>query len=599
MKKNILKRLFAGLLAATMAIPMFAFASSAEVEPGPTTAEKTVSVDFENNVTINEDNSFAVDGFGGKTQNNPVATITENGTENDYLIISNNKGTGEYRLFSNGLISDKYTVSFDVNFLDLPYHYGGWAFCPTNGSTSNQRFYYQYGEYDGADDQNWENKFRTHIKVADGLSVGTWYAFTATRNGTSFTFSVVDKSTDTEILTKTETISVATSDFMFRVMFGSNTVDTDYRIAFDNIRVTSTVTLENEMVDTYVSEGFDNFAMPEGETSVATGLTKTDNGTAATAGKVGALSAYMTGDFTTTIESENDNQYLKIYSATGANGFWLYPENFAATSYTLTGDVKIDGNQTASAYSGFYFCFSPTSSNQASQFLFWDDASKGMKVGENIFISPSDFNKNTWYSFKIVCSGNGNFTYSLWERDAEEPTVYTTACSKSAAAGLHTPAFRVMGGGATEAMIGFDNIVFTKGSTSVNTIGAQKSEIADNKYAVRFVGTVDSADYTKVAFQVKATYEGGVKYFNLESTTVYTEITANDKGIAKYSAEALGGKYLIAMGIHDIPTSLGNVKFEITAVCYDDTDNVVATAAMVDCYTVIDGNTLKLVDEVA
>ena len=157
-----------------------------------------------------------------------------------------------------------------------------------------------------------------------------------------------------------------------------------------------------------------------------------------------------------------------------------------------------------------------------------------------------------------------------------------------------------MGGGSTDAVVCLDNVVFHQGSQQVTTVGAQTSAIAENKFATRFIGAIDTRDFATVGFKVTATYtEGGVevsKTFNKKDCTLHTSITANTaRCVEEYTAEELGGKYVFALTIYDIPADITDLKFEVMPVFYD-ADGAPWEGKTVDCYVSVDGTTVTLSD---
>ncbi len=107
---------------------------------------------------------------------------------------------------------------------------------------------------------------------------------------------------------------------------------------------------------------------------------------------------------------------------------------------------------------------------------------------------------------------------------------------------------------------------------NIEYIGAQTktgvTEGVTDKYNVRFIAVLDKLDYKNAGFDIVVKQSGNaIKNFDNKNTTkVYTSILANtDKGISdKISAKDLGGEYIIALTITDVPTSLGELVFEVT-----------------------------------
>ena len=304
-------------------------------------------------------------------------------------------------------------------------------------------------------------------------------------------------------------------------------------------------------------------------------------GSVETARPIGALKAYSTdSDFVTKIVEENGNKYLNVSSAAGHNTYWFYPNGFeATTNYTLTYDFKIKGTPAlndTSKYIGFNHSTNVGSGQHYISYYNCPDKTagsakmSGLRVA-NDAVFMSDFTTDTWYSVKIVRNSN-NIDYYVWKK-GESFTTATHGLVGGAPTTATVPGFRLMFSGTVNGEISMDNVSYKTFDGSINFVGAQKSTTvaADNTYAVRFIGTVDSLDYTTVGFQIKATYtENGqtvTRTFNKTDCKVYTSITASEAdNIESYTAEDLGGNYLIALSIYGIPVSAGDVTFEITAV---------------------------------
>lgn len=121
---------------------------------------------------------------------------------------------------------------------------------------------------------------------------------------------------------------------------------------------------------------------------------------------------------------------------------------------------------------------------------------------------------------------------------------------------------------------------------SVMYKAVQESAVSDNQFNVRFIATVDALGYEKVGFEIVAYYsEGGTqqtKTYNVNCTHVYNKLIGNTAtGISEYTADELGGKFLMALSIKNIPANIGSIVFEVTpyyesgAVSYYGTTYVV------------------------
>ena len=91
--------------------------------------------------------------------------------------------------------------------------------------------------------------------------------------------------------------------------------------------------------------------------------------------------------------------------------------------------------------------------------------------------------------------------------------------------------------------------------------GVQEGTV-DDVFSVRFVGTVDSLNYSEVGFKITAM--DGEKSWTKSTNTVYSKLIGNtDTGIVEYTKENLAGEYIYALTIQDVPTT-GTVTFNVT-----------------------------------
>lgn len=109
--------------------------------------------------------------------------------------------------------------------------------------------------------------------------------------------------------------------------------------------------------------------------------------------------------------------------------------------------------------------------------------------------------------------------------------------------------------------------LFTSGSfDTVRLIGAQtKKTDSTNAFNVRFVAVSDVLDASRVGFEVVAKCRKGenetvTKRVSVDTQTVYTSIRAGEETLR--SAD-LGGEYIIALKIGNIPLTYDSVTFEI------------------------------------
>ena len=97
-------------------------------------------------------------------------------------------------------------------------------------------------------------------------------------------------------------------------------------------------------------------------------------------------------------------------------------------------------------------------------------------------------------------------------------------------------------------------------------VGYQLSELNEaNEFSVRLVAVLTEEDlnsYSKVGFKVQI---GEVAYTH-PCTKVYSELMGKDTNDSTitYTAEALGGSYIFALNINDLPQTLGEVTITVT-----------------------------------
>lgn len=106
----------------------------------------------------------------------------------------------------------------------------------------------------------------------------------------------------------------------------------------------------------------------------------------------------------------------------------------------------------------------------------------------------------------------------------------------------------------------------------VGYAGCQESEAADHRFDVRFIGVIDSLTYDEVGFEIVVKADGVNQTIRKACTAVYDSVTG--LGETKTAAE-LGGAYIFALGIRNLPVWSGDTEFEVTP------------------YYIVDGNTVS------
>ena len=100
---------------------------------------------------------------------------------------------------------------------------------------------------------------------------------------------------------------------------------------------------------------------------------------------------------------------------------------------------------------------------------------------------------------------------------------------------------------------------------STKLVGYQLSKVDNGKFSLRLVAVVDSLQYSAVGFQVNAVNETiGEKSRTQDCTTVYDSLNGYIHGTVRvdYTAEELGGAYIFALNINNIPINVGKIAFE-------------------------------------
>ena len=96
----------------------------------------------------------------------------------------------------------------------------------------------------------------------------------------------------------------------------------------------------------------------------------------------------------------------------------------------------------------------------------------------------------------------------------------------------------------------------------------QNTEAVENAQSVRFLATIHSLEASAAGFEINAKYlEETVlkeKNWNVMTSHVYSMINATENGTVKtVSAGELGGTYLFAVSVDDVPTNIGQIDFYV------------------------------------
>lgn len=126
--------------------------------------------------------------------------------------------------------------------------------------------------------------------------------------------------------------------------------------------------------------------------------------------------------------------------------------------------------------------------------------------------------------------------------------------------------------------------------------GVQNTGVQDGSFNLRFIGTVDSLQYSALGYDLSCTWAGGAKPEAAFTTdTVYKTVTATGNGMTKqYTAEGFSAAYLWAVTVTGIPAA-GDVTFTVKPFSCDPEGNK-TTLGM---YTLIyrDGQFVSLTEQ--
>lgn len=305
-------------------------------------------------------------------------------------------------------------------------------------------------------------------------------------------------------------------------------------------------------------------------TTSATGLT-TASVTFQSVGGVAPSSANFGVVADPTVSGETENKVLKFDPTNKDHRFILFPQEFKAQYYTWTGEFYF--NFDVRDARGFTLAPDNHTTNHIfqvyGQFVrSYDgcDTTSGPS-GNGVMNQQSSLQLGKkWIRFEYVRQGE-LITLRLWNTVNGE-LIYQqsrTFCQANIVQNnAQTPHLWFTQPSATgEQEIYLDNFCYS----SMNYAGAQASAVENDKYSVRFLGAIDSLDYAKVGVKLAVRTAGGAGELTRETTTVYGAINAGF-GAEEVSANALGGNYMIALAVKDIPVSVGEVLFDVTFYGY-------------------------------
>ena len=122
--------------------------------------------------------------------------------------------------------------------------------------------------------------------------------------------------------------------------------------------------------------------------------------------------------------------------------------------------------------------------------------------------------------------------------------------------------------GGTKYYIGCAEMkVGTTEASGIALRGAQNTQAKAGVQDIRFVSTVDTLNCSEIGYYITITAPG-METMRIKQAlhTVYGEITGS---CGNYTAKQLGGGYIVAFTIKNVPTDLGQITFEVTPYWID------------------------------
>lgn len=295
-------------------------------------------------------------------------------------------------------------------------------------------------------------------------------------------------------------------------------------------------------------------------------------------------------------DPEGGNKVLQL-QPDKTSKYRIIPNSFESDCFTFTFDFYF-ANETA-AYNGFHVSADGDHFNHIFQvfdqavpvraYHHHDGAVTNAASGDII-------NAETWYTAKLVRVGT-TITFTLVAKNAPETVLYNMSNTYDCLTATTAPRIFIThntGINPDNASIYFDNYRLENTTGDVNCIGAQASAVADGKYAVRFIGALNTEAYAKAGFEVVASFGNGQsKTFKLDTCEGYTGIMASN-GNEFFKAQELGGKLLIALSIKNIPTSVGEITFTVKALAYENGSANPIESDAVTVKALVEGNTVVL-----
>lgn len=105
-----------------------------------------------------------------------------------------------------------------------------------------------------------------------------------------------------------------------------------------------------------------------------------------------------------------------------------------------------------------------------------------------------------------------------------------------------------------------------EGNSANRLAGVQESDVKDNTVNIRFIGTIDSLDYSDIGFKVTATFDNQTVDYDVSCKFVFTSIMGSDEmgNQETWDSDYFESKYIYALVIQGVPTNIGEIVFTIT-----------------------------------
>ncbi len=114
----------------------------------------------------------------------------------------------------------------------------------------------------------------------------------------------------------------------------------------------------------------------------------------------------------------------------------------------------------------------------------------------------------------------------------------------------------------------FASAYVSAAASSADFVGYQLQNTSTDTYSMRFLAVLKGTQTSEAGFNISIAYSSGSKQFNRSVNTAYAQILASSGGdsMEAVTAASIGGDYIIALTVTDIPKNIGEIT--ITASAY-------------------------------